>query len=91
MIRKMIKAENLVKRYGTNYALNDVSFEIAEGEEVRRVSLVPRAVSTDFIQTGRRTKTEERTPELMAHWTELKEGLAKTLIGLDIRQILQVH
>ena len=61
------------------------------GEEVRRVSLVPGAVSADFIQTGRRTKREERTPELMAHWTELKEGLAKTLIGLDIRQILQVH
>ncbi len=30
----MIKAENLVKRYGTNYALNDVSFEIGEGEIV---------------------------------------------------------
>jgi len=31
---KMIKAENLVKRYGSNYALNDVSFEIKEGEVV---------------------------------------------------------
>ena len=30
----MIKAEHLVKRYGTNYALNDVSFEIKEGEIV---------------------------------------------------------
>ena len=30
----MIKAENLVKRYGSNYALNNVSFEIAEGEIV---------------------------------------------------------
>ena len=30
----MIKAENLVKRYGSNYALNDVSFEIGEGEVV---------------------------------------------------------
>lgn len=30
----MIKAENLVKRYGSNYALNDVSFEIKEGEVV---------------------------------------------------------
>ena len=30
----MVKAENLVKRYGTNYALNDVSFEIGEGEVV---------------------------------------------------------
>ena len=30
----MIKATNLVKRYGTNYALNDVSFEIGEGEIV---------------------------------------------------------
>ncbi len=34
MNQKMIKAENLVKRYGTNYALNDVSFEIKEGEIV---------------------------------------------------------
>lgn len=31
---KMIKAEHLVKRYGYNYALNDVSFEIGEGEIV---------------------------------------------------------
>lgn len=30
----MIKAENLVKRYGANYALNDVSFEIGDGEIV---------------------------------------------------------
>lgn len=30
----MIKAENLVKRYGSNYALNDVSFEIGEGQIV---------------------------------------------------------
>ena len=30
----MIKAKNLVKRYGSNYALNDVSFEIGEGEVV---------------------------------------------------------
>ena len=31
---KMIKAQNLVKRYGSNYALNDVSFEIGKGEIV---------------------------------------------------------
>ena len=31
---EMIKVEHLVKRYGTNYALNDVSFEINEGEIV---------------------------------------------------------
>lgn len=30
----MIKVENLVKRYGSNFALNDVSFEIGEGEIV---------------------------------------------------------
>ena len=30
----MIKVQNLVKRYGTNYALDDVSFEIKEGEVV---------------------------------------------------------
>ena len=30
----MVKVENLVKRYGSNYALNDVSFEIKKGEVV---------------------------------------------------------
>ncbi len=30
----MVKVENLVKRYGSLYALNDVSFEIGEGEIV---------------------------------------------------------
>ena len=30
----MVKVENLVKRYGTNYAVNDVSFEIGKGEIV---------------------------------------------------------
>ena len=30
----MIKVDHLVKRYGTNYALNDISFEIGEGEIV---------------------------------------------------------
>ncbi len=30
----MIKVENLVKRFGNTYALNDVSFEIGEGEIV---------------------------------------------------------
>lgn len=30
----MVKAENIVKRYGSNYALNGVNFEIGEGEVV---------------------------------------------------------
>ncbi len=30
----MVKVENLVKRYGTNYAVNDISFEIGQGEIV---------------------------------------------------------
>ncbi len=30
----MVKVENLVKRYGNNYAVNDISFEIGEGEIV---------------------------------------------------------
>lgn len=34
MENTMIKVENLVKRFGNNYALNDVSFEIGEGEIV---------------------------------------------------------
>ena len=33
-IRKMVQVENLVKRYGTNYAVNGISFEIGEGEIV---------------------------------------------------------
>lgn len=32
--KSMIKVENLVKRYGANYALNDVSFEIPDGQIV---------------------------------------------------------
>jgi len=32
--KTMVKVENLVKRYGHNYALNDISFEIGEGEIV---------------------------------------------------------
>ena len=34
MEKTVVKVENLVKRYGSNYALNDVSFEIGEGEIV---------------------------------------------------------
>ena len=33
-IKAMVKVENLVKRYGSNFAVNDVSFEIGEGEVV---------------------------------------------------------
>lgn len=32
--KHMIQAEHLVKRYGSNYALNDISFTIGEGEIV---------------------------------------------------------
>ena len=31
----MVKVENLVKRYGTNSALNDVSVEIGEGRVLK--------------------------------------------------------
>ncbi len=31
---RMVKVENLVKRYGNNYAVNDISFEIGKGEIV---------------------------------------------------------
>ena len=34
MEKAMIRVENLVKRYGNNYALDDISFEIGEGEVV---------------------------------------------------------
>lgn len=66
-------------------------FEISIGEQTRRVSLVPGAVSDDFIQTGRAYKRQEHTPELLKHWSELKQGLAKTLQAIDIRTILQTY
>lgn len=63
-------------------------FEIEIGDQIRRISLVPGAVSEDFIRTGRATKTQPMTPELKAHWTELKEGLAKALINADFEKLL---
>ena len=44
----MVKAENLVKRYGSNYALNDVSFEIGEGEEAGFLADTPGFSLLDF-------------------------------------------
>ncbi|EIY6034186.1 hypothetical protein MM859_005260 [Escherichia coli] len=66
-------------------------FEIFVGNQSRKVSLVPGAVNDEFIKTGRRTKTEELTPELIDYWRELKESLAKKLKDVDIINILQLH
>lgn len=66
-------------------------FEISIGENQRRVSLVPGALSDDFIQTGRAYKRQAHTPELIKHWTDLKQQLAQTLMQIDIRTILKEY
>lgn len=58
-------------------------FEITVGTKTKRVSLVPDALSSDFILTGRAYKRQCHTPELIKHWTELKQGLADSLMQLE--------
>ena len=47
MGNSIIKVDHLVKRYGTNYALDDVSFEIGEGEIVGDSSIGANPVCAD--------------------------------------------
>ena len=57
----MIKVENLVKRYGQNYAVNDISFEIGEGEVVGLLGPNGAGKSTTMnILTGYLSSTSGR-------------------------------
>ena len=57
----MVKVENLVKRFGSNYALNDISFEIGEGEVVGLLGPNGAGKSTTMnILTGYLSSTSGR-------------------------------
>ena len=77
----MIKVENLVKRYGANYALNDVSFEIEEGEVVGLLGPNGAGKSTTMnILTGFLAATSGRA---LIGGVDIKEDpiAAKRMIG----------
>lgn len=48
----------------------------------------PGVLSEDFIKTGRQYKSGDRPAELLTHWTELKEGLAKAVENTDIETLM---
>lgn len=77
----MIKVKNLVKRYGANYALNDVSFEIGEGEVVGLLGPNGAGKSTTMnILTGFMAATSGETE---INGVNIKEDpiAAKRMIG----------
>ena len=77
----MIKIEHLVKRYGSNYALNDVSLEIGEGEIVGLLGPNGAGKSTMMnIITGYLAATSGAV-EIDGHDIEEEPMSAKALIG----------
>ena len=77
----MIKVEHLVKRYGANYALNDVSLEIGEGEIVGLLGPNGAGKSTMMnIITGYLASTSG-TVEIDGYDIEEEPMRAKALIG----------
>lgn len=56
-------------------------FEVEIAGRRCRLALVDGAIGPEFITLGRRSKTPDMTAQERARWTELKEGLAATVLA----------
>lgn len=52
------------------------------------MQIKPGVLSDDFIETGRKFKSGDRSPELLAHWSAVKESLAKAVEENDIETLM---